>query len=286
VFLNGVTARGRRHPEVQRLARGFARAGYFVVVPDLPGLRSGTLTFRTYEGAVDVTLATEYRTRGDVTLAGVSVGASLALVAAEDPRVAARVRVVLGVAPYASVAQVARLATTSTYRAGRRIVPYRPDSFVGLVIGRSLAAALPPGADRTRLLGVLRSRHKRDRRPLRDLPPMRSRGGGALRRLLSNRDPRRFDALWARLPVSVRRAPFLSPLAHVRRLRAPVYLATAPHDKYFPPAESRALAARSVKVHVTVTRTLAHAVPHFSGGDVADLFRFVAFLVRGLHAAR
>jgi pimeloyl-ACP methyl ester carboxylesterase len=286
VFVNGVTARGRRHPEVQRLARGFARAGYFVVVPELPGLRSGTLTFRTYEAAVDVALATEYRMRGPVTLAGVSVGASLAILAAEDLRLATRVRAVLGVAPYASVAHVARLATTSTYEVGTRIVPYRPDPFVGLVIGRSLSAALPPGADRARLIDVFRARHKGDREPLRDLPPMRSRAGAALRRLLANRDPRRFDELWARLPVSVRRVPFLSPLVHVRRLRAPVYLATAPHDKYFPPAESRELTVRSPEVTLTVTRTLAHAVPHLSGGDVADLFRFVGFFVRGLHAAR
>ena len=78
----------------------------------------------------------------------------------------------------------------------------------------------------------------------------------------------------------------LSPLSHARRLDMPVYLASAPHDKYFPPAESRALIRDAPDVHVTVTRTLAHAVPHLSGGDVADLFRFASFTVRALHAAR
>jgi hypothetical protein len=41
VFVNGATRDGRHHPQVQRLARGLARAGFLAVVPDLPGLRAG-----------------------------------------------------------------------------------------------------------------------------------------------------------------------------------------------------------------------------------------------------
>src|SRR5947208_4944626 len=47
VFVNGVTRLGRHHPDVERLARALARAGYLVAVPDPPGLRQGTLTLRT-----------------------------------------------------------------------------------------------------------------------------------------------------------------------------------------------------------------------------------------------
>ncbi len=38
LFVNGTIAEGREYPEVQNLARGLARAGHLVVVPDLPGL--------------------------------------------------------------------------------------------------------------------------------------------------------------------------------------------------------------------------------------------------------
>ena len=285
VFVNGVTRRGRKHPEVQRLVRGFARVGYLAVVPDLPGLRGGELSPRTVEALVRVVRATARRRA--VTLTGVSVGTSLALVAAEDRSLRGRVRAVVGIAPYTSLAEVARLATTSSYREGGRLRTYRPDPFVALVLARSLALALPRGRDRSRLLALLRARHKGVRHPLRALPRVRTPAAVALERLLANRDPRRFDALWARLPEAVRAgAARLSPLSRARRLDMPVYLASAPHDKYFAPAESRALMRDAPHVHVTVTRTLAHAVPHLSGGDVADLFRFASFMVRGLHAAR
>src|SRR5918997_2221160 len=42
-FVNGVVAEGRKLPEERRLAEGLARAGYLVVVPDLPGLRWGEI---------------------------------------------------------------------------------------------------------------------------------------------------------------------------------------------------------------------------------------------------
>jgi poly(3-hydroxybutyrate) depolymerase len=64
VFLNGATRRGRRHPDVQDLARGLARAGFLVLVPDLPGLPLGEITDRTVGGAVRVTRAAA--ARGDV----------------------------------------------------------------------------------------------------------------------------------------------------------------------------------------------------------------------------
>jgi len=64
-----------------------------------------------------------------------------------------------------------------------------------------------------------------------------------------------------------------------------IVIASAPHDKYFPPAESRALAARAPHVRLTITTTLQHAVPHVSGDELVGLLRFDGFLVRVLHAA-
>jgi acetyl esterase/lipase len=58
VFVNGATRRGRHHPDVQRLARGLARAGYLTVVPDLPGLPAGEISAETVDATVDVAAAT------------------------------------------------------------------------------------------------------------------------------------------------------------------------------------------------------------------------------------
>jgi pimeloyl-ACP methyl ester carboxylesterase len=293
VFVNGATRRGRHHPHVRRLARGLARAGYVAVVPDLPGLRRGEITTRTAERTIAVVRAvsahSDVRERR-VALFGVSVGATLALLAAEEPTLASRVSVVAGVAPYTNLVEVIRIATTGFYRSGGRLLRYRAETFLALVIGRSLAAALPPGRDRSRLLARLRLVDDDAPAPLGALTaPWTNELRGQSRRvvmLLRNRDPRRFDRLYADLPRSFRaRMRRLSPIIAAERLEAPVEIASAPHDKYFPVAESRAL-DREADVRITVTSTLEHAIPDASPSGVADLFRFHAFIVRALRRAR
>jgi pimeloyl-ACP methyl ester carboxylesterase len=287
VFVNGATREGRHHPKVQRLARGLARAGFLVVVPDLPGLALGTITRATVAATIDVAKATGESSDvrdGSVGFYGVSVGASLALLAAESPALAGRVTVVGGEAPWVDMKRVIRLATTGCYDGAR----YETDPYASLAIGRSLAADLARSRERGRLLARLEAVDDDDPRPLALLGGGRYRGGaGRLVALLENHDPRRFEGLFLRLPAQVRKAvAALSPLRHAGRLTMPVELASAPHDKYFPPAESRRLAAVAPNVRVTVTSTLDHAVPTVSVADVADLFRFDGFVVRYLRLAR
>jgi pimeloyl-ACP methyl ester carboxylesterase len=294
VFVNGATRKGRRHPDVQQLARGLGRAGYLTVVPDLPGLRTGEISVATVAKTLAVARATAARADaegGRVALFGVSVGATLALLAAEDPSLARRVSVVAGIAPYTDIAEVIRLATTGFHRRGERLFGYEAESFVSLVTARSLAAALPPGRDRKRLLGRLRAVDDEAPAPLGALrgrwTPDLGESGAAVVTLLRNRDPRRFDRLYARLPPAFRgRMRRLSPIVAAGRLRARVEIASAPHDKYFPLAESRALSRRAHDVRITVTSTLEHAIPEPSPGALADLVRFDAFIVRALRGAR
>ena len=293
VFVNGATELGHLHPKVQALARGLARAGYLVLVPELPGLRDGEITTRTLDATIAIAEAAASRPdvrRGRVGLVGVSVGAGLALAAAEDPSIARRISLVAGIAPYADLAGVVRLATTGYYRENGRLVRYEGDRFISLVAARSLIAALPIGPGRTRLLAELGTTAENPPNPL---GPLRTTPSGilghrarAVVRLLANGDPRRFDALYAALPASIRAGVRrLSPLSEPSNLEAPVELATAPHDKYFPPEESEDLAAAAPDVDVTITRTLAHAIPEPSLRDIRDLFRFDAFVVRALHTA-
>jgi pimeloyl-ACP methyl ester carboxylesterase len=288
VFVNGATREGRHHPEVERLAQGLARAGFLVAVPDLPGLRLGEITPVTTDAvtrvALDVAARPDVR-GGRVSLYGVSVGATLSLLAAEQSTLAGRVRAVGGEAPWVDLEKVIRLAATGYYGRAR----YRTDPYVRLAIARSLAAALPQATDRSLLLGVLEAAPDDDPRPLTALRgAIRLHAAGrALVSLLLNRDPERFGSLYAQLPPALRRGVrLLSPLLRAGRLSVPVELASAPHDEYFPPAESRSLARRSKRVRVTVTRTLQHAVPGASLHDVGDLLSFERFVVRFLRHAR
>ncbi len=287
VFVNGATREGRKHRDVQRLARGLARAGYLVLVPDLPGLPLGEITDRTVAATVavaEVAADREDAKQHKIGFASVSVGGTLALLASEDPRLADRVSFVAAVAPFTDLRKVVRLATTGAYDG----TTYDRDDYVALAVARSLVAALRPSPSRKELLRRLEAIDDEEDDPLAGLRNDPPRGltpeGRAVLALLVNRAPSRFERLYAALPGRMRAAiRRLSPIVEAPRLRAHVAIATAPDDKYFPVAESRALERAAPHAGVTVTRTLSHAIPEPSPDHIADLFRFDGFIVRALH---
>src|SRR5919107_1198763 len=296
IFLvNGTVREGRKLPEVRNLAEGFARAGYLVAVPDLPGLTEAEITPETARETVEV--AREVSARSDVedtevALVGVSTGATLALLAAERASLEGRVSIVAGVAPYSDIRTVINVATTGHYRrSGGELIRYQADPFLSYVIARSLVAALPPGEDRRTLSGELASIDREDPDPLDGLRSRRTDDLGPDARsvvgLLANRDPERFDALYANLSDGVRHdLEELSPLAGKGRIRVPVELATGPHDKYFPPSQSYALQRVAPQRRVTVTGALDHTNLEVSLGDIPAFATFDAFVVRSLRTAR
>ncbi|HET6661718.1 MAG TPA: alpha/beta fold hydrolase [Rubrobacter sp.] len=296
IFLvNGTVREGRKLPEVRNLAEGFARAGYLVVVPDLPGLTEAKITPDTARETVEV--VREVSARPDVedrevALVGVSTGATLALLAAEKASLEGRVSVVAGIAPYSDIRTVVNIATTGHYRrSDGELIRYEADSFLPYVIAHSLVAALPPGEDRRTLSGELASIDREDPDPLSGLRSRRTDdlgpGARSVVGLLANRKPERFAALYADLPDDVRHdLEELSPLAGTGRIRVPVELATGPHDKYFPPSQSYALERVAPQRRVTVTEALDHAKLEVSPGDVPAFVTFDAFVVRSLRTAR
>ena len=292
VFMNGATPDGRAHPMVLRLSAALARTGRRVFIPDLPGIAGGELSPATLAAAssfVEAAADLDETAHERVALAGVSVGASLALLTAADRKVADRVSAVAGVAPYSDLANVMLLATTGTYRDEGKLMPYPVPPYLAVGLARSLAAMLPPTPATATLCDELRSLDPAlaTARDFRE-HTFRDAGDAAvtLFDLLSNRDAARFDDLYAALPAQIRAtAKALSPLHVASRLQAPVELATAPRDRYFPVAESRALTASSPYVRLTVTSLLAHATPRLSPRYLAELGQLNGFFVRALAAA-
>jgi pimeloyl-ACP methyl ester carboxylesterase len=294
VFVNGATPEGRRQRDVQRLAHGLARAGFLVLVPDIPGLARGELSEQTLSATVDVAFAATRRSdvrEGRIGLVGVSVGGSLALLAAADPLLAGRVTSVAAFAPYATLPSVLRLATTGYYLDEGTLKPYDADPFLALVVARSLIVALPVGIDRSRLYSVLAQVQPDAQEPLAALrtfdeaelaPP-----GRAVLRLLTNTRPTAFESLYAQLSPGLRaQLGRLSPLVTAVRVDVPVELLTAPNDKYFPVTESRALVTALPKATLTVTPASGrHVIPRPSLSHPIGLLQFNAFAVRALKSA-
>jgi len=295
IFLvNGTVPEGRKLPEVRNLAEGFARAGYLVVVPDLPGLTEDRITPQTADATTQVAREisggpdTE---GGKVALVGVSTGATLALLAAEDPALSGKVSVVAGVAPYSNIKTVLNVATTGHYRrSDGELASYEATPFLSYVAARSLVAALPPGEDKRTLAAELEGAGRESQDPLSGLRSRQTDDLGADARsvvgLLANRDPERFDSLYATLPDEVRRdLEELSPLAGTEQISVPVELATGPRDKYFPPSQSYGLERIAPEIRVTVTGALDHAKLDVSLGDIPAFATFDAFVVRSLRTA-
>ncbi|MDQ3911897.1 MAG: hypothetical protein M3305_09045 [Actinomycetota bacterium] len=294
LFVNGTVPEGRTLPEVRSLARGLARAGYLVVVPDLPGLRRDEISEETVSSTAETALAVadlpESRD-GRVGLVGASTGATLALLAAEDPTVGGRTSVVAGIAPYTDIRTVLAIATTGHYREGEEYVLYESDPLLSYVVARSMVAALSPGEDREKLRSELEEVDRLDPEPLAGLRarPTGDLGPEARRvvELLANEDPERFDELYAALPPEVRASlDRLSPLAETGRIEVPVELASGPKDKYFPVSESYAIGRIAPEHRVTVTEALDHAELRASVRDIPAFLRMDGFVVRSLREAR
>lgn len=292
VFLNGATPDGRSHPTVQRLGIALARAGVVAFIPDLPGVAGGELSPQTLASSVavaDAAAGSADAAGGRVALAGVSIGATLALLAAADGRLRNRISVVACVAPFGDLAEVMRLATTGTHRGGASVARHAVPPYLRIGLARSLAAMLPVTPATSALCGELRALDPESDHAI-ELSERAFREAGSdgerLYALLANTDPARFDCLYEALPDDVRSAAVsLSPIRVATHLRAPVEIATAPNDKYFPLAEAHALARTSPYVRLTVTSLLAHAAPKLSPRYLAELRRLDAFFLRSFRAA-
>ncbi len=293
MFMNGATPDGRAHPGVRRFAASLARAGYLVFIPELPGVAAGELSLPTLAAAVEcaVKAADSAETRsGRLGLFGVSVGGSLALLAAATPELSARISVVACIAPFTDLEKVTMLATTGMYPGtnGWHAYPVSPALRVG--VARSLVGILDPTPDAQALERVVRSLDPASPDPLSLLraAPCGSLGpaAAAAQALLVNGDPARFEELFAALPDTQRGViESLSPLRSAALLSAPVEIATAPRDKYFPLAESLALQKEVRGARITVTSALAHATPRLTPRSVRDLAKLQGFIARSLDAA-
>jgi pimeloyl-ACP methyl ester carboxylesterase len=111
VLVHGFSPDGKDDPRVREAAALLSRVGFEVAVPTIPGLTRGRLGLEDVE-PVATTLAA--RAEPAVVIA-VSVGAGPALLAAADPRVRNRVRVVLSLGGYASATEVVRFWLTGAY---------------------------------------------------------------------------------------------------------------------------------------------------------------------------
>ena len=106
---------------MRQAAALLARAGFDVAVPTIPGLTRGRLR----PDDVEPVVATLAARAAPTVIVSVSVGAGPALLAAAEPAVRERVRVVLSLGGYASATELLRFFLTGDFRWGDHPRPRR-----------------------------------------------------------------------------------------------------------------------------------------------------------------
>ena len=299
LFVNGIVGRGWRNPEVEQVARSLAGLGFVVYVPNLPALRNDELTAASLK-ALGVDLrqfgASRPADKGRVSLFGVCAGASLAILAAEQPGQSGEVRVVAAVDPYASLRDLLEAATVGRGANARGVVePFRMSPWAAWVIAHSVAATLAQGAGRRAFLATLGATPALAPGPSplaafgRTAPPA---GAGqavdAWWRLLANRRPARFAALYEGLPQGVRgKLRALSPVDGLGGLRAPVLIAAPVTDFAYPAGEAAALAAGDRRgVQLYRSSALDHVRPALGVLRIGGYVELWVYIARMLGAMR
>lgn len=257
VLVPGAAVLGRDEPRLKAFARTFARAGFAVLVPELPEVRQLVLS-RADADRVAGALRELARRLPDAPLgvAAISYAVAPALIAAIEDDLASRIAFVVGIGGYRDAHAVIRFVTTGAFRPRGDAREFRmePNAYGRWAILRANAGRLDDPSD-ARLLGEIALRRWRDRnadisREAALLGPQ----GRAVLALVDNRDPDAVAGLIAGLPERVRHEIDGLNLAlyDLSRLRGHLILVHGRTDPMVPYSESQDLAAASSKARVSL----------------------------------
>jgi fermentation-respiration switch protein FrsA (DUF1100 family) len=207
VLVPGAAALGRDEPRLQALARTLARAGFAVLVPELPEVRLFALSRRDADRVADAMrhLRRTYPQAPLGTMA-VSYAVGPALIAATQPDLAPQLAFAVGIGGYRDSEATIRFMTTGAFRPQgdsreHRVEPnqYGRWAFVLANVGR-----LGSVADQAPLYDIAQRRWRDPRADISDLARLLGAEGQAVLALVDNRDPDAVTALIEALPSSIR----------------------------------------------------------------------------------
>jgi dienelactone hydrolase len=282
----GVNNVGRNHPVVARVADGLARSGVAVVVPDSRVLLEGRLEADEVDGVVRAFELLAARPEVDperVGIVGFSVGGSLALLAAADPRIASDVAWVNAFGAFADASTYLAAVSAHAYRGpSGEDVPWTPSPLAREVYLRFMLDQVGDAADRQALESGLADAILDGERPapdpgLRD--DLRTDAARAVHALLTARSLAEAESVVVALPEeALALSSAISPIRHLA-IEADVHLMHEIEDHHVPFIETRALASALQPTGLLRQHTEFRLFDHVQPDDV-DLVAALPELVK------
>lgn len=259
LLVHGLSPKGRRHPELVRLARLFARHGRLVLVPHFDGLADFRLGGREVE-EVKAALAELRRRSETVAVAGFSFGAGPALVAAAGEDGLAWVGSFGG---YADLRNVIVFLTTGNHSFQGRRHASPVEDYNRWKLASLLAPLVDDPRDRERMRAIAARRLADPAADTAALAAELRADGRTVMRLVQSRDEAETTALVERLsPAARAQLDRLSPLAAVPAIRARLLVAHGVDDDSIPFTESLRLAgAAGGRARVVILESFHHTGP-------------------------
>jgi len=277
-------------PSVVAIAEAIARCGVVVGVPDSTALRELRVTPAEPGHLADAALAVASRPEVDwrrLGLAGFSAGASMALIATADARLAGRVSFVSDFGGYADAPTLLVDVATRTSRAGGSIQPWATDPGIRHDVAALLARAIeaPPNDElETLLVGIAAL----DEPPAAPEPAVLAGLAGDARLayvLFTARDREVAEATVAAFSEGLRAdLRGISPVDFAAAVNGSVFILHGVGDAAIPVAHAyaleAALPARSV-ADFTIFGRFGHGQPGQNGltlEDVPDIWALTGYL--------
>lgn len=265
VLVPGAAILGRDEPRLKALARTFARAGFAVLVPELPELRQLALS---RIDADRVAAALRYlgaqQPAAPLGVAAISYAVAPAIIAAIEDDLAPRIAFVVGIGGYRDAEAVIRFVTTGTFRprGDSREFRVEPNHYGRWAFVMANAGRLDSPADAVLLDDIARRRFRdRDADVSREAAALGPQGRAVLA-LMENRDPDAVTRLIQALPDGVRREIDGLNLAlyELSKLRGHLILVHGRTDPMVPYSESQdlAVAASGARVSLFLIDDIGH----------------------------
>lgn len=224
-----------------RIAEDTARAGVVILVPfseRLDEMRIEPEEIDALVAAFEYVQALPQVDPDRVGYFGASVGGSLALVAASDPRIADDVDQVVSFGGYYDALDTFGAIATDRISYGDVDEPWEPRWHAKRVMAHQLINALESEFDREMLTRWYLEREEATSGELATVSPVARDSW----EFLTNTDPAMVEELITRLPdEAVEKLEYLSPRTHVARLSAELFIVHDRADPFIPYTESRRL---------------------------------------------